>query len=79
MVNEALPSTEGGFEALHTGGAGAVDPGKLIQILFPVCSERQLVGQMQYNLLFRGFVYLGIDVWSAGLLTTGMLQGGWGG
>jgi transposase len=37
----------------------------LIQILFPVRSERQLMEQMQYNLLFRWFVGLGIDdpVW----------------
>ena len=37
----------------------------LIQILFAVRSERQLMEQMQYNLLFRWFVGLGIDdvVW----------------
>jgi transposase len=37
----------------------------LIQILFSVRSERQLMEQMQYNLLFRWFVGLGIDdpVW----------------
>jgi hypothetical protein len=38
---------------------------RLIQILFSVRSERQLMEQMQYNLLFRWFVGLGIDdpVW----------------
>ena len=37
----------------------------LIQILFSVRSERQLMEQMQYNLLFRWFVGLGVDdpVW----------------
>ena len=37
----------------------------LIQILFSIRSERQLMDQMQYNLLFRWFVGLGIDdpVW----------------
>jgi IS5 family transposase len=37
----------------------------LIQILFSVRSERQLMEQMQYNLMFRWFVGLGIDdpVW----------------
>jgi transposase len=37
----------------------------LIQILFPVRLERQLMEQMQYNLLFRWFAGLGIDdpVW----------------
>ena len=34
---------------------------KLIQILFSVRSELQLMEQMQYNLLFRWFVGLGID------------------
>ena len=38
---------------------------RLIQLLFSVRSERQLMEQMQYNLLFRWFVGLGIDdaVW----------------
>jgi IS5 family transposase len=37
----------------------------LIQILFSIRSERQLMEQMEYNLLFRWFVGLGIDdpVW----------------
>jgi hypothetical protein len=37
----------------------------LIQILFSIRSERQLMEQMQYNLLFRWFVGLGVDdpVW----------------
>ena len=37
----------------------------LIQILFSISSERQLMDQLQYNLLFRRFVGLGIDdaVW----------------
>jgi hypothetical protein len=33
----------------------------LIQILFSIRSDRQLMDQMQYNLLFRLFVGLGID------------------
>lgn len=37
----------------------------LIQILFSVRSERQLVEQLDYNILFRWFVCLGMDdrVW----------------
>src|SRR3974377_942892 len=37
----------------------------LMQSLFSIRSERQLMEQMQYNLLFRWFVGLGIDdpVW----------------
>lgn len=37
----------------------------LLQILYSIRSERQLMEQMDYNLLFRWFVGLGIDdtVW----------------
>ncbi|WP_043359131.1 transposase, partial [Methyloversatilis universalis] len=37
----------------------------LVQILFTIRSERQLVEQLDYNLLFRWFVGLGMDdaVW----------------
>ncbi len=37
----------------------------LLQILYSVRSERQLMEQLHYNLLFRWFVGLGIDdpVW----------------
>ena len=33
----------------------------LLQILFSTRSERQLMEQMEYNLLFRWFVGFGID------------------
>ena len=40
----------------------------LLQILFSIRSERQLMEQMEYNLLFRWSVGLGIDdpVWGEG-------------
>ena len=40
----------------------------LLPILFSIRSERQLLEQTQYNLLFRRFVGLGIDdpVWGEG-------------
>src|SRR5690606_12268364 len=43
----------------------------LIQILFSIRSERQLMEQMRYNLLFRWFVGLGIDdpIWVATVFT----------
>ena len=71
VVNEALASLDGEFEALYTDfGRPSIPPERLIrasllQILFSVRSERQLMEQMQYNLLFRWFVGLGIDdaVW----------------
>ncbi len=71
VVNEALASLDGDFAALYTDfGRPSIPPERLIrasliQILFSVRSERQLMEQMQYNLLFRWFVGLGIDdpVW----------------
>jgi len=71
VVNEALASLDAEFEALYTDfGRPSIPPERLIrasliQILFSIRSERQLMEQMQYNLLFRWFVGLGIDdaVW----------------
>ena len=71
VVNDALASLDTEFEALYTDfGRPSVPPERLIrasliQILFSVRSERQLMEQMQYNLLFRWVVGLGIDdpVW----------------
>src|SRR6185369_728363 len=39
----------------------------LLQVLYTIRSERQLIEQLDYNLLYRWFVGLGIDdaVWSA--------------
>lgn len=71
VVNDALASLDSDFEALYTDfGRPSIAPERLIrasllQILFSVRSERQLMEQIQYNLLFRWFVGLGIDdpVW----------------
>lgn len=71
VVNDALVSLDAEFEALYVDfGRPSIAPERLIrasliQILFSVRSERQLMEQMQYNLLFRWFVGLGIDdpVW----------------
>lgn len=71
VVNDALASLDGEFAALYTDfGRPSIAPERLIrasliQILFSVRSERQLMEQMEYNLLFRWFVGLGIDdaVW----------------
>ena len=72
MVNEALASLDADFETLYTDfGRPSTPPERLIravllQILFSVRSERQVMEQMDYNLLLRWFVGLGIDdpVWS---------------
>ncbi|PZX36713.1 transposase, partial [Roseinatronobacter thiooxidans] len=71
VVNDALTSLDAEFEALYTDfGRPSIPPERLIrasllQILFSVRSERQLMEQMDYNLMFRWFVGLGIDdpVW----------------
>ncbi|TRW91187.1 IS5 family transposase [Paracoccus sp. M683] len=88
VVNDALASLNEDFDRLYVDfGRPSIAPERLIrasliQILFSVRSERQLMEQMQYNLLFRWFVGLGIDdaVWVPTvftknrdrLLTTGM-------
>ena len=71
VVNDALASLDAEFETLYTDfGRPSIPPERLIrasllQILFSVRSERQLMEQMNYNLMFRWFVGLGIDdpVW----------------
>jgi transposase len=71
VVNDALASLDAEFEALYADfGRPSIAPERLIrasllQILFSVRSERQLMEQLQYDLLLRWFVGLGIDdpVW----------------
>jgi transposase len=71
IVNEALASLDAEFDRHYSAeGRPSIAPERLlraslIQILFSVRSERQLMEQMQYNLMFRWFVGLGIDdpVW----------------
>jgi transposase len=71
IVNGALARLDGVFATLYAAeGRPSIAPERLfraalIQILFSIRSERQLMEQMQYNLLFRWFVGLGIDdaVW----------------
>lgn len=76
VVNDALASLDADFDVLYTDfGRPSIPPERLIrasllQILFSVRSERQLMEQMDYNLMFRWFVGLGIDdpVWGEGRL-----------
>ena len=54
------------YNADIKGGRPSIAPAKLmramlLQVLYSVRSERQLVEQIQYNLLFRWFVGLGIE------------------
>jgi transposase len=67
IVNDALSSMDADFDRLYAGeGRPSIPPERLlraslIQILYSIRSERQLMEQMGYNLLFRWFVGLGID------------------
>jgi transposase len=71
MVNEALKRLNGLFNEMYADhGRASIAPEKLIralllQVLYSVRSERLLVEQLHYNLLFRWFVGLAIDdaVW----------------
>lgn len=72
LVDEALSEMSGRFDAIYaSSGRPSIPPERLlrallIQVLFSVRSERQLIEQLEYNLLFRWFVGLGIDdrVWN---------------
>jgi transposase len=72
MVGEALAGLSGHFDTLYAvSGRRSIAPEKLVralllQALYSVRSERQLMGQMDYNLLFRWFVGLNMNdsVWT---------------
>jgi transposase len=74
-INEALAKMDEKFSAMYEadikGGRPSIAPDKLmramlLQVLYSVRSERQLVEHLSYNLLFRWFVGLAIDdtVWN---------------
>ncbi len=73
VVNEVLGSLSGDFEALYScTGRPSIAPEKLLRALllqafYSIRSERQLMEQLDFNLLFRWFVGLGLDdpVWDA--------------
>lgn len=77
IVNAALAALDAEFATLYAAvGRPSIAPERLlraalIQILFSIRSERQLMEQMQYNLLFRWFAGLGIDdpAWVATVFT----------
>ena len=71
LVNEALGRLNGLFNTIYAdGGRASIAPEKLlramlVQVFFSVRSERQLMEQVRYNLLYRWFIGLAIDddVW----------------
>ena len=73
LVNETLAALSGRFDELYSQtGRPSIAPeyllrATLLQAFFTVRSERQLMEQIDYNLLFRWFVGLSIDdtVWDA--------------
>lgn len=77
MTDAALSEVSPRFDAIYASdGRPSIPPEKLLralllQMLYTVRSERQLMEQLDYNLLFRWFVGLGIDdpVWDVTVFT----------
>ena len=67
LVNDALGRLNGLFNSIYADtGRESIAPEKLmrallLQVFYSVRSERQLMEQMRYNLLFRWFVGLALD------------------
>ncbi len=77
MAEVALKQLGPGFDALYArNGRPSIAPEKLLralllQVLYPVRSERLLMEQLDYNFLFRWFVGLNLDepVWDVTVFT----------
>ena len=77
LVDKVLTALNDDFEAMYSRiGRPSIPPERLmraliIQVLYSVRSERLLMEQLDYNLLFRWFVGLGMDdpVWDATTFT----------
>jgi len=71
LVNETLAAMEREFAALYAGtGRPSIAPEKLLramllQAFYSVRSERQLMERLEFDLLFRWFIGIGVDepVW----------------
>src|ERR1700754_2942647 len=67
MVDKALVELSAAFEGLYSRvGRPSIPPEKLLralllQVLYTIRSERMLMEQLDYNLLFRWFVGLSMD------------------
>ena len=67
LVNEALVALAGDFAALYSGtGRPSIAPEKLLramllQAFYSIRSERQLMERLEFDLLFRWFVGIGVD------------------
>jgi len=77
LVNRALERLSGEFDELYAaGGRDSIAPEKLLralllQALYSVRSERRLMEQITYNMLFRWFIGLSMDapVWDVTVFT----------
>src|SRR3989442_9378263 len=77
MADEALTQLWGRFDGMYASvGRPSIPPEKLLraqllQLLYSIRSERLLMEEMDYNLLFRWFVGLNADdeVWDATVFT----------
>jgi transposase len=77
VVNAALERLSGEFSQLYSPfGRASIAPEKLlrallVQAFFGVRSERQLMEQVRYNMLFRWFIGLSMDaaVWDVAVFT----------
>jgi transposase len=77
MLDQALARLSDHFDTLYaSGGRPSIAPEKLVralllQALYSVRSERQLMEQLDYNLLFRWFVGLNMDdaIWDVTVFT----------
>ena len=77
VVNAALGRLSGEFDKLYaSGGRDSIAPEKLLRALllqafYSVRSERQLMEQISYNMLFRWFIGLSLDalVWDVTVFT----------
>lgn len=78
LVNEALSHLDGAFAERYSAiGRPSIPPERLLrasllQLLYTIRSERQLMERMEFDLLFRWFVGLGIDdrVWDPSSFST---------
>ena len=67
VVNEALASLSSEFSALYAlMGRPSIPPEKLLramllQVFYTIRSERQLMERLEFDLLFRWFVGMGVD------------------
>lgn len=77
MVDRALATLSPTFDQIYAdGGRPSIPPehllrALLLQVLYTIRSERQLMEQLAYNLLYRWFVGLGLDdaVWDVTVFT----------